>query len=400
MARSYHYAAKDLMGNDVTGTLEGANEQEIVNQLRARDLFVLSVAPVQKTLKGRAAGRVKSDELVAFARQLATMVDAGLPILQSLEILRAQTEGKSFKAVLEGVIKRVEEGSTLVEALSQYQGVFGNLFIQMVGSGEAIGKLAEILTKLALYMEASNALKKKIKSAMTYPAIVTFICLGITLFLIIHVIPVFAKMYSDFGAALPRPTQFLIGLSQWTRDWIVYLAGGAAAFVVAVKYALKTEQGRWVFDRLVLRLPIFGVLLRKVTLSRFSNTLAVLLASGLPILRAMEIIKGVVNNKVFAASVQRVMEDVRQGENISEAMKAEPNFPPMMVKMIEVGEKTGKIENMLNKVAQYYDEQVSATINALTSLIEPFLIVFLGAVIGGVVLCMFMPIFNLVNVVR
>ncbi len=400
MARSYQYAAKDLMGNDVTGTLEGANEQEIVNQLRARDLFVLSVAPVQKMLKGRAAGRVKSDELVAFARQLATMVDAGLPILQSLEILRAQTEGKSFKAVLEGVIKRVEEGSTLVEALSQYQGVFGNLFIQMVGSGEAIGKLAEILTKLALYMEASSALKKKIKSAMTYPAIVTCICLGITLFLIIHVIPVFAKMYSDFGAALPRPTQFLIGLSQWTRDWIVYLAGGAAAVAVAVKYSLKTEQGRWVFDRLVLRLPIFGALLRKVTLSRFSNTLAVLLASGLPILRAMEIIKGVVNNKVFAASVQRVMEDVSQGENISEAMKTEPNFPPMMVKMIEVGEKTGKIENMLNKVAQYYDEQVSATINALTALIEPFLIVFLGAVIGGVVLCMFMPIFNLVNVVR
>lgn len=400
MPRMYRYQAKDLMGNDVNGLLEGVSEQDIVNQLRIKDMFVISVAASEQGRKKKSHGSIKSDDLVAFSRQLATMVDAGLPILQSLQILRAQTENPAFQKILEGVIKRVEEGSSFVEALAEYQDVFGNLFVQMVGSGEAIGKLAEILSKLAQYMEAASALRKKVKSAMTYPAIVTCICIGITTFLIVQVIPVFAQMYQDFGSQLPAPTQFLIHLSNWVRKWLLLLIVLLAAFVYFLRHFLRTAQGRWIFDRVSLQAPVFGPLIRKITLSRFSNTLAVLLGSGLPILGALEIVKGVVDNSVFGDAVERTMKRVSQGENIAEAMRAEPNFPPMVVKMIEVGETTGKLESMLNKVSQYYDEQVSATINALTSLIEPFLIVFLGVVIGGVVLCMFLPIFKLVSAIH
>ncbi len=398
MAAEFQYTAKDLMGNDVAGVLEGTSESDVVEKLRARDLFVLSVNPAhgRKTKRGRAG--VTSEDIVAFSRQLATMVDAGLPILQCMQILLAQTTKPSFRAVLEAVIKRVEEGGNFREALNQYPDVFGTLFIEMVGSGEATGKLAEVLTKVASYLEASNALHKKVKSAMTYPVIVTCICLGITTFMIVQVIPVFAKMYQDFGSQLPAPTQVLIAISNFMRHWFLLLAVILAAAVYLLRYAMRTESGKWAVDRVSLHLPIMGPTVQKITLSRFSSTLAVLVGSGLPILNAMEIIKGVVDNKVYAAAIDRTMEAVSQGSGIAEAMQQEKEFPPMVVRMIDVGEKTGKLEIMLVKISQYYDEQVNATISALTSLIEPFLIVFLGVVIGAIVIAMFMPIFKLVSV--
>jgi type IV pilus assembly protein PilC len=396
----FRYVAKDPSGKSLTGQSEGESELALVQQLRKQGLTVLSVEPDGAAgRKTRRRRRVKSNDLVIFSRQLATMVDAGLPLLQSLDALHEQADHTGFKAVIGELISAIEQGASLSEALAQHPKVFSGLFINMVRAGETSGTLAEILDRVAGYLEASATLRRKVKSAIIYPAVVSTMAVAITILLLVKVIPVFENIYKSFDSALPMPTQVLLSISKVIRKYFFIGIGGVVAAVIGFKLWLKTESGRFRFDRFKFRVPIFGELSRKVSVSRFTRTLGVLVRSGVPILSALDIVGKTAGNKVVEAAVEEAIEEIKRGENIADPLAASQVFPAMVTRMISVGERSGKLDVMLEKISDFYDDQVNAMVAGLTSLIEPLLIGFLGIVIGGIVICMFMPLFKLSTIV-
>jgi len=398
---SFAYVARETgTGREIRSSLEAATEQAAIAALLNRNLLVVAIQE-KVSKKGRTAGgSVPLADLVMFTRQLATMVDAGLAMVQSLQGLAEQTQNKAMRDVLKDVCTRVEGGDSFSEALSKHPKVFNRLYVSMVGAGEKGGLLAEILARLAIYLENTARLRKKVKSAMMYPTVVTVVALGITVFLLVKVIPVFGEVYSGFGAKLPAPTQFLINLSDLVKKYFILmlLAGGGSVY--GWLYYIKTKKGREFWDKNRIRLPIFGVIAHKICLARFTRTLASLVRSGVPILEVLHIVSQTVGNVVMEKAVKVASSDIERGESISNALAKHPIFPNMIIRMITAGEQTGKIDNMLERISDFLDEEIETTLSGITSLIEPILIVFLGVVVGGMVICMFLPIFKLSEIVN
>jgi len=401
----FKYTAGDTKGKKISGILEAPSRDDAVQSLRSKEMIIISLEEEKKTpfsLFSKQTARkkkIKIDDKVIFARQLATMVNAGIPLVNALDILGEQMDNPSFKTLVLKVRDDVETGSSFSEGLAKHQNVFSNLFINMVKAGESSGMLDEILDRLATYLEKTSSLQKKVKSALIYPTAVTVMAFGITAFLMMKVIPVFKEIYSGFGAKLPTPTEILINISDFMVNYF-YLAIGlfALAVFLLLKYS-KTEKGKFNVDNLKLNMPVFGTLLRKVAVGKFTRTLSTLVKSGVPILNALEIVGKTADNRVIEVAVEKVRSNVKEGEPIAEPLARCGVFPPMVVRMISVGEQTGELEKMLIKIADFYDEQVDVAVSGLTSLIEPLIVAFLGIVIGGIVVCMFLPILKITSLV-
>ncbi len=397
---SFAYVARETgTGREIRSSLDAATEHAAIAALLNRNLLVVSIQE-KVAKKGRTGGgSVPLADLVMFTRQLATMVDAGLAMVQSLQGLAEQTQNKAMRDCIKDVCTRVEGGDSFSEALQKHPKVFNRLYCAMVGAGEKGGLLSEILARLAVYLENAARLRKKVKSAMMYPTVVTFVAIAITVFLLVKVIPVFGEIYSGFGAKLPGPTQFLINISDAVKKYFILmlLAGGGGIY--GWLYFIKTKKGREFWDTQRIKLPIFGVIAHKICLARFTRTLASLVRSGVPILEVLHIVSQTVGNVVMEKAIKVASSDIERGESISQALGKHPVFPNMIIRMITAGEQTGKIDNMLERISDFLDEEIETTLSGLTSLIEPILIVFLGVVVGGMVICMFLPIFKMSEIV-
>ena len=401
---TFSYQARDASGKIVSGIQDALNEDNAVTSLMSRGLMVLSLQQ-KAAVSGRSRKKtwtVKETDLVLFTRQLSTMIEAGISLVQAMTALYDQCDPKrqrNLRHIISDVTTRVQGGETFNESIAKHPRVFDRLFVSMVKAGEHGGLLAEILDRLAGFLEASARLRKKVKSAMTYPVIVICIAFAITIFLLVKVVPIFGEIFKDFGAKLPAPTQFLIDVSDFMRsEWyfLILIFGGT---FFGIRTFLRSTRGKQFADRWKLKLPIFGPLIHKICMSRFSRTFAQLIRSGVPILEVLDIVGGASGNHVVETSIQGVSEDVEKGDNLSVALSKKPIFPPMMLRMVSAGEATGKIDTMLEKMADFWDEEIEAMLDALTSLIEPLLIVFLGVIVGGIVIAMFLPIFKLNEVV-
>lgn len=399
---TYVYVAKDpVSGREIRSSISAPNEQTAIATLLNRNLLVLSI---QEKIgrKGRTSGgRVPLQDLVVFTRQLATMVDAGLPMVQALQALAEQTPHKVLRDVIRDVCSRVESGDTLSQALQKHPKVFNRLYVCMVAAGERGGLLAEILARVATYLEDMAKLRRKVKSAMMYPTIVSVVAVVISIFLLVKVVPVFGEIYSGFGAKLPGPTMFVINLSKVVQKNILIILPVLIAIVFGVKFFLtKTVPGRNLWDYYRIRLPVFGPLAHKICLSRFARTMASLIRAGVPILEVLQIVSQTVGNVVMERAIRSSATDIERGETIAAALSRHSVFPPMIIRMIAAGEQTGKVDAMLERVAKFLDEEIETTLSGLTSLIEPLLIVFLGIVVGGMVICMFLPIFKMSEIIN
>jgi type IV pilus assembly protein PilC len=343
--------------------------------------------------------KVNQRAIAIFTRQLATMIDAGLPLVQSLEILSLQQEGKLFKNIIREIREDVEGGSTFAGALKKHPATFNELYTNLVVAGEEGGILDTILTRLANYIEKSEALKKKVKSALIYPATIVGVAVIVVMILMIFVIPVFETLFKSAGQNLPLPTLIVLTLSKLIKKYVVILIPAfILLFYMARKY-YQTQNGRAVIDRLILKLPVFGPLLRKIAVARFSRTLGTLVSSGVPILDGLTIVSRTAGNKTIETAILNARASIREGETIAEPLNRSKIFPPMVIQMISVGESTGALDNMLSKIAEFYEDEVDIAVANLTSLLEPFLMIFLGVVIGGVVIAMYLPIFQMASAV-
>jgi type IV pilus assembly protein PilC len=400
---TFSYQARDASGRIVSGVQDAINEDNAISSLMSRGLMVLSLQKkAEASRKKSHAGGVKETDTVLFTRQLATMIEAGISLVQALTALYEQCDPKrqrNLRRIISDVTTRVQGGETFNESIAKHPRVFNRLFVSMVKAGEHGGLLAEILDRLAGFLEANARLRKKVKSAMSYPVIVLCIALGITTFLIVRVVPIFGEIFKDFGAKLPAPTQFLIDLSEFVRGNWYFLVLGIVGGVFGLRAFLRSRRGKILTDRWKLKLPVFGPLVHKICMSRFSRTFAQLIRSGVPILEVLDIVGGSAGNHVIESSIKFVSEDVEKGDNLSVALAKRKVFPPMLLRMVAAGEATGKIDTMLEKMADFWDEEIEALLDALTSLIEPMLIVFLGVIVGGIVIAMFLPIFKLNEVV-
>jgi type IV pilus assembly protein PilC len=397
---SFNYTAREAStGKETSGVLEAASEQAAVASLLNRNMLVLSIEEKSVKKSGAAGGSVPLQDIVVFTRQLATMIDAGLAMVQSLQALAEQTANKVMRDIIKDVCSRVEGGDNFSESLRKHPKVFPKLYTSMVDAGEKGGLLAEILDRLATYLETTARLRKKVKSAMMYPTVVTFVAISITIFLLVAVVPTFASVFDGFGAALPAPTQFLIDLSEIVKAYYLVLLVLGGIGVYAWLAYIKTKNGRWFWDKHRLKLPIFGMIAHKICLARFTRTLASLVRSGVPILEVLRIVSTTCGNVVMEDAIRRASSDIEQGDNISAALAKHPIFPAMIIRMMTAGEQTGKIDAMLEKISDFLDEEIETTLDGLTSLIEPLLIVFLGVVVGGIVVCMFLPIFKLPTII-
>jgi type IV pilus assembly protein PilC len=397
---SYSYIARDSgSGREIRSTVDASSEANAVAALLNRNLMVVSIQE-KITKKGRTSGgRVALADLVIFTRQLATMIDAGLAMVQSLQALAEQTEHKLMRDIIKDITTRVEGGDSFSEALQKHPKVFNKLYYSMVSAGEKGGLLAEILARLATYLENTARLRKKVKSAMMYPTIVTFVAIGITIFLLVKVVPVFANIYTSFHGKLPAPTQFMVDLSDALRHHFLWFLIAIGGIVGGWLYYIKTPVGRAFWDARRIKLPIFGGIAHKICLARFTRTMSSLVRSGVPILEVLAIVQNTVGNVIMEAAIKTAALDIERGESISTALGKHPIFPTMIIRMVTAGEQTGKIDAMLERISDFLDEEIETTLSGLTSLIEPLLIVFLGVVVGGIVICMFLPIFKLSELV-
>jgi type IV pilus assembly protein PilC len=397
---SYAYVARETAtGREIRSSVEALTEQAAIAALLNRNLLVVSIhEKIGK--KGRTSGgRVGLADLVVFTRQLATMIDAGLAMVQSLQALAEQTTNKVMRDVIKDICTRVEGGDSFSEALQKHPRAFNRLYVCMVAAGEKGGLLAEILARLALYLENAARLRKKVRSAMMYPIVVTIVAILITIFLLIKVVPVFGEIFKSFGAALPAPTQCLIDVSHFVQRYILLLLMMGGGGIYGWFYFVKTPVGRRFWDSYRIRLPIFGSIAHKICLARFTRTLASLVRSGVPILEVLQIVSQTVGNVVMEKAIKTAAQDIERGESISAALGKHPVFPVMIIRMVSAGEQTGKIDSMLERIADFLDDEIETTLSGLTALIEPILIVFLGVVVGGMVICMFLPIFKMPEIV-
>jgi type IV pilus assembly protein PilC len=398
---SFTYVAREAgTGREIRSTLEAQNEQAAIAALLNRNLLVVSIQERIGKKGKTAGGKVALSDLVVFTRQLATMIDAGLAMVQSLQALAEQTTNKVMRDTIKDVCTRVEGGDSFSEALVKHPKVFNRLYVCMVAAGERGGLLAEILARLATYLENTSKLRKKVKSAMMYPAAVTIIAIGITIFLLVKVVPVFGDVYKGFGHSLPGPTQGLLNLSKFVRGNLIYMIAVAVAGVYGWLAYIKTKKGREFWDRTRIRLPIFGHIAHKICLARFTRTLASLIRSGVPILEVLQIVSNTVGNVIMEKAVRTAAADIEKGESISAALSKHPVFPSMILRMITAGEQTGKLENMLERISDFLDDEIQTTLGGLTALIEPLLIVFLGITVGGIAICMFLPIFKMAEIIN
>jgi type IV pilus assembly protein PilC len=397
---SFVYVARETAsGREIHSSVDAANESAAIAALLNRNMLVLSIQEKVSKQGQTSGGRVSLAEQVIFTRQLATMIDAGLAMVQSLQALAEQTSNKVMRDVIRDICARVESGDSFSEALGKHPKAFSRLYVCMVSAGEKGGLLAEILARLATYLENSARLRKKVKSAMMYPTVVTVVAILITTFLLIKVVPVFGEIFTSFNAKLPAPTMYLIMLSNFVKSYIVFIVLAGGAGVYGWFYFIKTPVGRFFWDSHRIRLPIFGAIAHKICLARFTRTLASLVRSGVPILEVLQIVSQTVGNMVMEKAIKTAALDIERGESISAALGKHPVFPIMIVRMVTAGEQTGKIDNMLERIADFLDEEIETTLSGLTSMIEPILIVFLGVVVGGMVICMFLPIFKLPEIV-
>src|SRR5436190_2605889 len=404
MPDTYAYKVRDRGGKVVSGDLVADSEALAVARLRDMGLVPVSVQKqksggmkMELTLR---PGHVKRKDLAVVSRQFATMVNSGLPILRSLAVLGDQTESKELAKVLTQVRAEVEQGNSLSGAMVKFPKAFNDLFIAMVRAGETGGVLDTVLLKLADNIEKDVSLRRRIKSAMTYPVVVVCMVSLIMAAMLLFVVPQFKDIYKQLGGKLPLPTLVLIAVSDAMKHYWYMVIGAIIGGYFGLKRYRKTEGGRVRTDKLMLRIPVFGPLFHKTALSRFSSTLAMLLAAGVPILQALDIVSETVKNRVLSAAVADVQDSVREGESIAKPLARHPVFPPMVVQMLAVGEETGGVDTMLNKVAEFYDDVVTATVDALTSLIEPLLIAFVGAGVGAAVIALYMPMFNVINLIK
>ena len=403
MADTYTYKVRDRTGNLVSGSLIADSEALVLQRLREMGFTPLDVAK-EKQKVGQIKielrpGRVKLKELAVFCRQFATMVNSGLPILRALAILADQTESEALAKVITQVRMDVEQGASLSIAMGKHPKAFNDLFIAMVKSGETGGVLDDVLLRLADMIEKEVKLRGKIKSAMTYPIAVVCLVVLIMSAMLLFVVPQFKSIFDSLGGTLPLPTRILLGMSNIVKkDWYLII-GAAVGLSFAFKRFKNTESGRARVDALKLKTPVFGPLFHKTALSRFSSTLGMLLKSGVPILQALDIVSDTVNNKVIARAVVDTQASVREGDSIAKPLSKHPVFPAMVVQMLSVGEETGQIDTMLGKVAQFYNEEVEAQVDALTSLIEPLLIAVIGGCVGAAVVALYMPMFNIIKLI-
>ncbi len=403
MPTTYAYKVRDKSGNLVTGELIGDSEGLVMTKLREMGMTPIEVKKARSGMKmeiNLRPGRVKLKDLAVFSRQFATMVNSGLPILRALAILGDQTENKELAKVLVEVRLDVEQGQSLSGAMSKHPKAFSDLYVAMVKSGETGGVLDNVLLRLADNIEKDVELRRKVKSAMTYPLVVVILVTGILAAMLLFVVPQFKSIYAQLGGKLPLPTQILLSISNAVRGyWFVFVALGFGGSFAFRRYK-KTDRGRAQMDAVKIKAPIFGPLFHKTALARFSSTLGMLLRSGVPILQALDIVSDTTNNKVISKAVVDVQSSVREGESIAKPLSKHAVFPPMVVQMLAVGEETGAVDTMLDKVADFYNSEVSASVDALTSLIEPLLIAIIGGAVGAAVIALYMPMFNIIKLIK
>jgi type IV pilus assembly protein PilC len=396
------WEGKTRAGGNLSGELEAPNEAFVLAQLRRQQIVPVKVKPKSKDLGFKLPGfrgKISQKELAIFTRQFATMIDAGLPLVQCLDILGMQQENQAFKTVIMKVKEDVESGSTFADALSKHPKVFDELFVNLVAAGEVGGILDTILSRLAAHIEKAMKLAKKIKGAMVYPSTIVAVAVIVTVVLLLYVIPIFGKMFEDFGQALPAPTQFVLGLSAFTRKYFLLVLVAIGGLVFALRWYRSLESGRRNIDALLLKMPIVGSLLQRIAVARFSRTLGTMVSSGVPILESMDIVAKSAGNKVIEEAIVKARMSISEGKTIADPIAEAKVFPVMVTQMVAVGEATGALDTMLNKIADFYDEEVDAAVDALTALLEPLLMIFLGVVIGGLVIAMYLPIFKLAGVV-
>ena len=400
----YLWKGRTTAGEIQTGELTFDSQDEVLAALRKKRIIITSVREKPRDLKltlPKIGSGVSTRDLAIFTRQFATMINAGLPLVQCLDILSKQTEKEDFRAVIAQTMRDVEAGTTLAEALAKKENnkVFDELFVNMVEAGEAGGILDDILQRLATFIEKAEALKRKIQGAMVYPAVVMTVACLATAFMLIFIIPTFARMFTAFGGDLPLPTKIVMGLSSFLRSYWWVMLGGIVGAIVMIRRYYTTEQGHMQIDKLLLKVPVLGDVIRKGAVARFTRTLGTLISSGVPILTGLEITARTAGNRVVQEAIMAARASIREGETISAPLKQSNVFPPMVVQMISVGEETGALDDMLTRIADFYDSEVDTAVDALTSLIEPVMIVFMGAVVGGMVIAMYLPMFKLINVV-
>jgi type IV pilus assembly protein PilC len=398
----FTWKGEDRSGAAQKGEIEAPHEHAVRAQLRRMQIKPTKIKQKSKDLFENVSfmqPKVKQTNVVIFSRQFATMINAGLPLIQSLNILESQEENKTFKAILKEVKENVEEGSTLSDAMGKHPKVFDELFVNMVAAGEVGGILDTILNRVSAYMEKAMKLKRQVKGAMTYPAIVLVIAVLVIVVILVFVIPVFEKMFADFGGTLPVPTQIVVAISNFAKGNIVYMIIGLGLLGYAFKRFYGTEKGRVLVDDVVLKLPVFGPLLRKVAVAKFTRTMSTMISSGVPILEALDIVAKTSGNKTVERAIYDVRSGITQGRTMADPLGESGVFPSMVVQMVAVGEQTGALDAMLEKIADFYDDEVDAAVEGLTSMIEPFMMVFLGTTIGGLVIAMYLPIFKMAGVV-
>jgi type IV pilus assembly protein PilC len=400
MATTYVWKGRSPSGEILSGEYVTEDKQELINYLRKRKIIVTSLKEKSKQFSFSLPGRKKITvkDMGIFTRQFATMINAGLPMVQCLDILSAQMDKPYFKKIISTVMVDVEGGATLGEALSKHK-VFSRLYVNMVEAGEAGGILDQILNRLALYLEKAEALTRKVKSALMYPAVVFFVAIAATIFMLVFIIPTFARMFSDFGGELPLPTKIVLGLSNFLRHEWYLLIGGTSAAIFFFRRFYKSEVGKAKVDRLMLKIPVLGMVLRKAAVARFTRTLGTLVSSGVPILNGLDITARTAGNKVIEDAIMETRESISQGNTIAGPLKESGVFPPMVVQMIGVGEETGALDEMLEKIANFYDDEVDTAVESLTSIIEPVMIVVMGVIVGGMLISMYLPMFKLINVI-
>jgi len=394
----YQWTGKNKKGKTQKGEMEVSNEDAVKARLSNQKITLIKVKVKPKDIFENVAflqPKVKQSDIILFCRQFSTMIDAGLPIIQCLDILQSQQENKTFKVMLKKIKEMVESGSTLAEALKKYPDYYDDLFVNMIAAGEAGGILDTILQRLSAYMEKAAKLKSKVKGAMVYPVVTLIIAFAVLIVILVFVIPVFQDMFKDFGGELPAPTQIVVNMSEFVKSKILYLIGAIILFVIAYKKFSKTDKGRMILDDLFLRLPVFGVLLRKVAVAKFTRTMGTMLSSGVAILEALDIVAKTAGNKTIEKAVYDVRSGISEGRTMADPLLESGVFPSMVCQMISVGESTGALDAMLGKIADFYDEEVDQAVENLTALIEPFMLVFLGVTIGGLVIAMYLPIFKM-----
>lgn len=397
------WEAKTKSGDIKKGEMEAADVEAVNARLKS-----LGLNPVKVRRKGlldsdlnlTIGSGVTGKDILIFTRQFATMIDAGLPLVQCLDILGSQMDNPAFRKVVFAIKNKVEQGSTFADALADHPKVFDELFVQLCAAGEVGGILDNILNRLASYREKNEKLKRKVKSAMTYPAIVLTVAFGVTALLLLKVTPVFAKMFSDFGSALPAPTQFVVDLSEWAQKYVFHVFGIVAVIATAITYTYRHPQGRRLMDKMFLMAPIFGDVIRKVAVARFTRTLGTMISSGVPILDALDVTAKTAGNRSVEEAIYFVRGKIAEGKNIAGPLLETKVFPPMVVQMIGVGEATGAMDTMLNKIADFYDDEVDTAVAGLTAMIEPLMMVFLGGVVGGFLIAMYLPIFGIAGAIK